>query len=167
MHGKKDGGAALIDLLPQAINVGVDVHNFMPLTAEELIIWRKRNYKMPSNPGAFIDAVLNPDIDLSRSPKAHKFLDAGLIYVLDESEVDVLNQIARNCKLAWFSIIQVDGKDYILDLEEDKTMSLKEGISLLAECINNKELYESIGLKEENDKTFRNLLNRFGTSLSF
>lgn len=79
VHGKKDGGAALIDLLPQAINVGVDVHNFFPVTAEEAINWRKATYAVPSDLEAFVNAVLHPEIDLSRSPKARKFAETNNI----------------------------------------------------------------------------------------
>lgn len=73
VHNKKDGGAALIDLFPTAINVGVDVNDFMPKTAKELIERRKETYKIPENMDDFLQKVLHPEIDLSRSPKCATF----------------------------------------------------------------------------------------------
>ena len=73
VHAKKDGGAALVDLLPTAINVGADVNGFMPKTAKELIEKRKTTYKTPENMDEFVKKVLLPEIDLTRSPKCVNF----------------------------------------------------------------------------------------------
>lgn len=48
VHSANAGGGALIDFLPRAINVGVDLNEFVPKTAEELITERKRTYRKPS-----------------------------------------------------------------------------------------------------------------------
>lgn len=49
VHNGKDGPAALMDLIPTAINVGVDVNDYMPMTLDEL--WEKRvsEYKVPGD----------------------------------------------------------------------------------------------------------------------
>lgn len=73
VHAKTDGGAALVDLLPTAINVGVDANGFMPKTAKELIENRKATYKIPENMDDFLQKVLCPEIDLTRSPKCVNF----------------------------------------------------------------------------------------------
>lgn len=56
-----------------AINVGVDVNDFMPKTAKELIERRKETYKAPENMDDFLQMVFHPEIDLSRSPKGATF----------------------------------------------------------------------------------------------
>ncbi len=46
-HNSDNVATALMQFLPTAINVGVDVNNFMPRTAAELIEGRIKNYKVP------------------------------------------------------------------------------------------------------------------------
>ena len=47
VHNNPHGGAALMSMIPTAINVGVDVQNFMPKTAEDLIRERRKTYVKP------------------------------------------------------------------------------------------------------------------------
>lgn len=56
--------------VPTAINVGVDVNDFRPKTAEGLIKDRKKNYRVPKwNREYLISKVVNPDVDSSRADK--------------------------------------------------------------------------------------------------
>ncbi len=47
VHNATTGGAAIMQMFPQAVNVGVDVQNFLPHTAEELISKRLDEYRYP------------------------------------------------------------------------------------------------------------------------
>lgn len=47
VHNNPHGGTALMSMIPTAINVGVDVQNFMPKTAEDLIRERRKTYVKP------------------------------------------------------------------------------------------------------------------------
>lgn len=63
VHNKLDGGAALMALLPQAVNVGMDINEFMPKTAEEFIRERLANYRIPEDLEAFITSITHPMVD--------------------------------------------------------------------------------------------------------
>ena len=55
---------------------------------------------------------------------------------LTGDEYNALNQIASKTKMdCWFYILEEDERDVILDLENDKKLSLEEGISQLMEGI--------------------------------
>ena len=55
---------------------------------------------------------------------------------LTGDEYNALNQIASKIKMdCWFYILEEDERDVILDLENDKKLSLEEGISQLMEGI--------------------------------
>lgn len=56
--------------IPTAINVGVDVNDFRPKTAEELIKERKKSYRVPEwNREYLISKVVIPDVDSLRADK--------------------------------------------------------------------------------------------------
>lgn len=118
VHNKKDGGAALINLIPQTINVGMDEHNFMPMTAEEFINWRKQTYQIPDME-AFFNAVLHPEVDFTRSPKAVKFEETASLpnvdYDFDETcpYCDFINNIVWD-KKSHSTICQGCGRKILL-----------------------------------------------------
>ena len=60
VHNSIQGGAALMSMIPTAINVGVDVQGFMPKTAEKLISERQKNYIKP-NLREIEKLVFNPE----------------------------------------------------------------------------------------------------------
>lgn len=54
--------------------------------------------------------------------------------ILTAGQYGVLNKIARRTKMdCWFSIKQLDGQDYVYDLEECICLELSEGIGYLME----------------------------------
>jgi len=70
VHSGEQGPAQLMQYVPTAINVGVDVNGFRPKTAEELIKERKESYRVPEwNREYLISKVVNPDVDSSRADK--------------------------------------------------------------------------------------------------
>lgn len=70
VHSGKQGPAQLMQYVPTAINVGVDVNDFRPKTAEELIKERKESYRVPEwNREYIISKVVIPDVDLLRADK--------------------------------------------------------------------------------------------------
>ncbi len=49
--------------------------------------------------------------------------------ILSECQYNLLTSIASKSKMdCWFYIEQEDGEDYVKDIEEDKDLSLKDGI---------------------------------------
>ena len=66
---------------------------------------------------------------------------------LIRAECDVLNKIAAKTKMdCWFSIKQLDGQDYVYDLEECMCLELSEGIGYLMEGLDCPENVESCDL---------------------
>lgn len=47
-HNSKTGAAAIMSLRPTSVNVGIDVHHFLPKTANDLITERKQTYVPPT-----------------------------------------------------------------------------------------------------------------------
>lgn len=66
VHNSKQGAGCLMHLFPTAVNVGVDVNDFKPHTAKELIVSRIREYKnikdFPVSVDFMKEAII-PDID--------------------------------------------------------------------------------------------------------
>lgn len=61
VHNSPSGGAAVMQLIPTAVNVGVDTNAFTPKTAKELISDRRNNYRMPDT-AEIADKILHPYI---------------------------------------------------------------------------------------------------------
>lgn len=82
--------------------------------------------------------------------------------VLTNEEYNILEKIASNTKMdCWFSIEQDDNEeDYVYDLEENKKLSLYDGLSQLVEGIDCVENYDSCNLTDEEKLTFEHLLYR-------
>lgn len=73
VHNGTQGPAQLMQYIPTAINVGVDVNGFIPKTAKELIEERKATYRIPKWDYEYLAReVVCPNVDSSRS---HKCLD--------------------------------------------------------------------------------------------
>ena len=74
-------------------------------------------------------------------------------------EYNVLNKIATESKMdCWFSIADDDNEDdYIYDLENDKFMSIEEGVGQLVEGMTN---YEDYSMTEDEIKTFEELIGK-------
>lgn len=54
--------------------------------------------------------------------------------ILTTAQYSVLNKIARRTKMdCWFSIKQLDGQDYVYDLEDDIDFPLDIGVTYLME----------------------------------
>lgn len=67
--------------------------------------------------------------------------------ILTAAQYGVLNKIARRTKMeCWFSIKQLDGQDYVYDLEEDICLELPEGVGYLMEGLDCPENVESCDL---------------------
>lgn len=47
IHNSQNAASALMEYVPTAVNVGVDVQDFVPKTADELISERIENYQLP------------------------------------------------------------------------------------------------------------------------
>lgn len=79
---------------------------------------------------------------------------------LTDSEYNVLNKIADRTGMdCWFFLAQDnDGTDYIWDLEEQKRLTLVDGVCTLCEGIEDQENYDLCGLTEEESKVFCELL---------
>ena len=60
---------------------------------------------------------------------------------LSYEQYNVLNKIARRTKMdCWFHIQQIDGVDYIYDLEDERIYNLQVGLNYLVEgldCVEN------------------------------
>lgn len=67
--------------------------------------------------------------------------------ILTAGQYSVLSKIARRTKMdCWFSIKQLDGQDYVYDLEECMCLELSEGIGYLMEGLDCPENVESCDL---------------------
>ena len=67
--------------------------------------------------------------------------------ILTAGQYAVLNKIARRTKMdCWFYIKQLNGKDYVYDLEEDMCLELWEGIGYLMDGLDCPENVESCDL---------------------
>jgi hypothetical protein len=67
--------------------------------------------------------------------------------ILTAGQYGVLSKIARRTKMeCWFSIQQLDGQDYVYDLEECICLELSEGIGYLMEGLDCPENVESCDL---------------------
>lgn len=67
--------------------------------------------------------------------------------ILTAGQYGVLNKIARRTKMdCWFSIKQLDGQDYVYDLEECICLELPEGVGYLMEGLDCSENVESCDL---------------------
>ena len=85
---------------------------------------------------------------------------------LSGNEYNALMKIATATKTdCWFSIeTNVLNEDYIMDLEERKSLTLSEGISLLFEAISDKTNYNSCNLTKGEEITLRQLSKRLNIS---
>lgn len=83
VHTGDGGGSALMNFLPTAINVGVDVHDFMPKTAEELIKERLSSYEIPKMTLDVINSIIFPKVD-DRAKKQLNFAN-----LLSEESIEV------------------------------------------------------------------------------
>jgi hypothetical protein len=64
--------------------------------------------------------------------------------VLTAGQYGVLSKIARRTKMdCWFCIKQLDGQDYVYDLEECMCLELPEGVGYLMEGLDCPENVES------------------------
>lgn len=81
---------------------------------------------------------------------------------LTSEEYRVLCKIANKTNMdCWFYIKQDNkGTDYIYDLEERKRLCLKTGINQLVEGLDCAENYNNCNLTDDEDKTFKKLLNK-------
>ena len=86
--------------------------------------------------------------------------------ILLDEEYNVLNKIASKSHMdCWFWLKQdKNGNDYVFDLEERKRMSIKNGVSLLAEGFffdyTEKERYTLLDLTEDEVSVFFLLLEK-------
>lgn len=87
----------------------------------------------------------------------------SLGYVLSTMEFYTLNKIARNTKCDnWLLIKQNFFRgDYIYDLEEHKKLSLKSGILMLFEAIDEQSLIDSCELTKEEIEVVKGLVKHF------
>ena len=77
VHNSKSGGAALMSLLPTAVNTCADVNNFAPQTADELISKRLKEFANKSHDmDALLDNILHPVVD----DRATKKLDMAKLF---------------------------------------------------------------------------------------
>ena len=88
---------------------------------------------------------------------------------LTDAEYNILNKIAEATGMdCWFYIKQDSyGTDYIWDCEENKKMCLKTGVSMLCEGIDCQENYDNCELTEDEDKTFKELLDKLQLELDW
>jgi hypothetical protein len=85
---------------------------------------------------------------------------------------DVLNKVAAKTKMdCWFSIKIVAGEDMVYDLEENKVMSLRDGIDLLLDGLDSisdrSDFMHTCGLSLEEAVVFQELTARLGLSCPF
>lgn len=82
--------------------------------------------------------------------------------ILTRAEYDVLNKIAARTKMdCWFWLTQDKYHIYyVYDIEEKKRICLKTGIGMLVEGIDCQENYDNCCLTDDEDKTFRELLQK-------
>jgi hypothetical protein len=67
--------------------------------------------------------------------------------ILTAGQYNVLSKIARRTKMdCWFSVKQLDGQDYVYDLEECICLELSEGVGYLMEGLDCPENVESCRL---------------------
>jgi len=82
---------------------------------------------------------------------------------LTGDEYNALNQIASKTKMdCWFYILEEDERDVILDLENDKKLSLEEGISQLMEGII--DPLTEYGLSEEEREAVEKLFEEINSN---
>lgn len=81
---------------------------------------------------------------------------------LTDAEYNVLNKITSKTKTdCWFWLKKdLNGVNYVWDLEEGKRMCLQTGVGLLCEALDCQENYDSCCLTEEEDKIFKDLLGK-------
>ena len=73
VHNSDAGAAAIMSLIPTAVNAGVDVNDYMPKTAQELIEERRKEYNVPDVTSILSKTVYNkPD-----ERKGTRILDLG------------------------------------------------------------------------------------------
>ena len=88
---------------------------------------------------------------------------------LTNDEYEVLKKIAKKTKMdCWFLIKQdLNGADYIWDLEEGKRLCLRTGVGMLVDGLDCVENYDNCMLTEEEAKVFEELLGKLNIPLCF
>ena len=85
---------------------------------------------------------------------------------LEQKEFHVLCKIAKKTGMdCWFYIIQNENKDYVLDLEENKKLSLKRAVEQLVEGLAYPLIHE--GLTNTEQEIFAELLKKLNITYSF
>lgn len=69
VHNATTGGASIMQMFPQAVNVSVDVQEFLPHTAEELIRKRLKEYRYPDI-NVLLEKAVFPAADNRHTRKA-------------------------------------------------------------------------------------------------
>ena len=88
------------------------------------------------------------------------------IKILSTAQYAVLNKIARRTKMdCWFCIKQLDGQDYVYDLEECICLELPEGVGYLMEGLDCPENVESCGLNWIEKTVLIELLKALGVEI--
>lgn len=82
----------------------------------------------------------------------------GKIKRLTIQEFNVINRLSNLANCDWFYIASDDdGEDFIRDLDERRTYSLKEGILLLDDCLTDLDDYGLTAIEKE---TYINLIKK-------
>jgi hypothetical protein len=83
------------------------------------------------------------------------------VKLLSDEEYNVLNKVARKTKMdCWFSIKQIDGQDYIDDLEAGVCLDLKEGIGDLVDGLDYYETFQWCNLSQTEVFTLKELCRK-------
>lgn len=83
---------------------------------------------------------------------------------LTDKEFNVVDKLAHSSKMdeSWFSITEDEnGQDVVYDLEEEESISLKEGIEILNDGITP---YDLDSLSSEELKIYKDLLKKLSIS---
>ena len=85
---------------------------------------------------------------------------------LTSDEYNALNRLTSATKMdCWFTI-QTDsaGNDSVFDLEEGKTLSMKDAVSMVYEGVDwmRRQDYHFLGISDKEISAFFNLLNKLG-----
>lgn len=80
---------------------------------------------------------------------------------LSQIEYDTLDLLATRSRMdCWFMLAtDIQGNDYVVDLEENEKLPLKKGVKLLYEGLTDLDDY---GLTDEQKEVLENLFKRLG-----
>jgi hypothetical protein len=83
---------------------------------------------------------------------------------LSAKEFGVVNKVTRKTRTdCWFLIAEDgEGNDFVWDLEEGIDLSLREGIGMLMEAIDDRETFDHCDLSGDEVNTLFSLLGKLG-----